>query len=185
MYELQSPKAPRARHVTTTFQRFQRGMTLGSITFFVVALLAIAAMLITYATIASSLPSPRELDLRAGAFQSVRIYDREGNLLNEAFNTDAGKRISVGINQISPYLKQATIATEDANFYEHSGIDFFALARALYYAVRERGMVSGASTIPQQLVKMLFLTPEQSITRKVKEAFDPTGILGRGNLFEL
>ncbi|MCB0111608.1 MAG: PBP1A family penicillin-binding protein, partial [Caldilineaceae bacterium] len=170
MYELQSPKAARPRRPATGFQRFQRGMTIGSITFFVVALLTIATMLITYATIASSLPSPRELDLRAGAFQSIRIYDREGNLLNEAFNTDAGKRISVGINQFSPYLKQATIATEDANFYEHSGIDFFALARALYYAVRERNVVSGASTIPQQLVKMLFLTPEQSITRKVKEA---------------
>jgi len=170
MYELQSPQAPRARRTATRFQRFQRGLTMGSITFFVAALLAIATMLITYATIAGSLPRPRELDLRAGAFQSIRIYDREENLLNEAFNTDAGKRLSVGINQFSPYLKQATIATEDANFYKHSGIDFFALARALYYAVRERNVVSGASTIPQQLVKMLFLTPEQSITRKVKEA---------------
>ncbi len=170
MYELQRPQAAQPARTTTTFQRFQRGLAIGSLTFLVVALLGIAAMLVGYATIASSLPSPRELDARAGAFQSIRIYDREGNLLNEAFNLDAGKRLSVGIDQISPYLRLATIATEDANFYEHQGIDFFALGRALYYAVRERNVVSGASTIPQQLVKMLFLSSEQSITRKVKEA---------------
>lgn len=170
MYELQRPQRAQPQQAASTFKRFQRGLTIGSLTFLVVALLGIAAMLITYATIASSLPNPSELELKAGAFQSIRIYDREGNLLNEAFNTDAGKRISVGIDQISPYLKQATIATEDANFYKHSGIDFFALVRAFYYAVRERNVVSGASTIPQQLVKMLFLSSEQSITRKVKEA---------------
>jgi 1A family penicillin-binding protein len=170
MYELQKPRTVRPQQATNAFQRFQRGLTFGSLAFLVAALLGIAAMLIGYVTIASSLDSPRDLSNRAGAFQSVRIYDRAGNLLNEAFNTDAGKRISVGINQISPYLRQATIATEDANFYQHSGIDFFALARALYYAVTERGLVSGASTIPQQLVKMLYLTPEQSISRKVKEA---------------
>ncbi|MEZ4673510.1 MAG: biosynthetic peptidoglycan transglycosylase [Caldilineaceae bacterium] len=172
MYELQTPKAREPRRVTaaTAFQRFQRGMTIGSITFLVVALLGIAAMLVAYAMIASALPGPRELSGRASTFQSTYIYDRAGNLLNEAFNSDAGKRLSVEIDQIAPYLRQATIATEDANFYEHSGIDFFALARALYYAVRERNIVSGASTIPQQLVKMLFLSSEQSITRKVKEA---------------
>jgi len=170
MYELQRPQPAQPQRATTTFQRFQRGIAIGSLTFLVVALLGMASMLIGYAVIAGSLPDPDELDLKAGAFQSIRIYDREGNLLNEAFNTDAGKRISVGIDQISPYLKQATIATEDANFYKHSGIDFFALGRAFYYAVRERNVVSGASTIPQQLVKMLFLSSEQSVTRKVKEA---------------
>ncbi len=170
MYELQTPRPPRQRQTNTAFQRFQRGMTIGTVTFLVLLLLAIATMLVSYATIASTLPSPHELQARASTFQSTLIYDRHDRLLNEAFNVDAGKRSSVPLAQISEYLQEATIATEDANFYDHSGIDFFALARALYYAVQEGDIVSGASTIPQQLVKMLLLSPEQTITRKVKEA---------------
>ncbi len=145
-------------------------MTIGSLTFLIAALLVVAGLLIAYATVASALPSPDELEGRASTFQSMRILDREGNLLNEAFDLNEGKRTYVGLNQISPYLRQATIATEDANFYQHSGIDYYALLRALYYAVQEGDIVSGASTIPQQLVKMLFLTPESTLTRKVKEA---------------
>lgn len=174
MYELQTPRAPRPRSrqqsAVSGFQRFQRGLRIGSFAFLFVALIGIASMLAGYAVIADSLPRPEELSERASTFQSTRIYDREGNLLNEAFSVDAGRRTSVPLDQIAPYLRQATIATEDANFYRHQGIDFFALARALYYAVQEREIVSGASTIPQQLVKMLFLSSEQTITRKVKEA---------------
>jgi len=145
-------------------------MTMGSLAFLIAALLAIAGLLIAYATVASALPPPEELEGRTSTFQSIRIFDREGNLLNEAFDVNAGKRTYVKLNTISPYLRQATIATEDANFYQHSGIDYFALVRAVYYAVREGDVVSGASTIPQQLVKMLFLSSERSITRKIKEA---------------
>lgn len=170
MYELKTAPPPRTRP-----QRgdFNRGMTIGSITFLIVALLTLAGLLLAYATVAGALPSPDELKNRTSTFQSMRILDREGNLLNEAFdvsNINAGRRTYVELNRISPYLRQATIATEDANFYEHSGIDYFALVRAVYYAVREGDVVSGASTIPQQLVKMLFLSPERSITRKIKEA---------------
>ncbi len=67
-------------------------------------------------------------------------------------------------------MQKATIATEDVNFYNHPGIDPIALLRALYYAVREGDVVSGGSTIPQQLVKLVFLSPERSLTRKIKEA---------------
>jgi len=171
MYELSTPPPPR-RPAQAQPKRgdFNRGMTIGSLTFLIAALLAVAGLLIAYATVASALPSPDELEGRASTFQSMRILDREGNLLNEAFDLNEGKRTYVELNAISPYLRQATIATEDANFYEHSGIDFYALARALYYAVREGDVVSGASTIPQQLVKMLFLTSERSMTRKIKEA---------------
>lgn len=143
---------------------------MGSITFLILALLTLAGLLLAYAMVASALPSPEELEGRTSTFQSIRILDREGNLLNEAFDINEGKRTYADIHSISLYLRQATIATEDANFYQHSGIDYFALMRAVYYAVREGDAVSGASTIPQQLVKMLFLSPERSITRKIKEA---------------
>lgn len=175
MYELKTTPPQRNPSQRTRPQRndFSRGMTIGSLTFLIAALLAVAGLLLAYATVASALPGAEELTTRSSSFQSMRILDREGNLLNEAFdNTDinAGKRTYVDLNRISLYLRQATIATEDANFYEHSGIDYFALLRAVYYAVREGDVVSGASTIPQQLVKMLFLSPERSITRKIKEA---------------
>lgn len=181
MYELQTPRPQRTRQrptERTPFQRFQRGMSIGIVVFLVTALLAIAAMLVGYAMIAGTLPGPRELATHASSFQSTRIYAGDCDsgdpnqcvLLNEAFNVNAGRRLSVSLNEIAPYLIDATIATEDANFYRHSGIDFFALARAVYYAVQEGDVVSGASTIPQQLVKMLLLTPEQTFTRKVKEA---------------
>ena len=171
MYELQTPRPVQPQPATSGFALFQRGATIGGLTFLVVALLTFATMLIAYAMIASALPNrPEDLLKNQSTFQSTRIYDREGNLLNEAFDTNEGKRVSVSLNQISPYLRTATISTEDANFYEHSGIDFVALVRALYYAVQEGDIVSGASTIPQQLVKMLLLSPEQTITRKVKEA---------------
>lgn len=137
------------------------------------AALGLSTALIAYAVIARTLPPPEELRTRATSFQSTRIYDREGGLLYETIKPDdpaAGRRTEVPLARISPYLIAATIATEDANFYRHAGVDPVALTRALYYAVLERDIVSGASTIPQQLVKRILLSPEQTMTRKVREA---------------
>ena len=171
MYELKSAPAPRPR---PTRSEFNRGMTIGSVTFLILALLSIAGLLLAYAMIASTLPPATALESSDFApSQSMRILDRQGNLLTEAFDQtsiEAGRRTYTPINRISPYLRQATIATEDANFYQHSGIDYYALARAVYYAVQEGDIVSGASTIPQQVVKMRFLSAERSVMRKIKEA---------------
>jgi 1A family penicillin-binding protein len=134
-----------------------------------IALVASSALL-GYAVFAQDLPAPGELRNRASDFQTTRIYDREGNLLNETFDPNAGRRTVTGLDKISRFLIDATIATEDANFYTHPGVDPVALLRALYYALQEGDIVSGASTIPQQLVKMVFLSPERTATRKVKEA---------------
>ena len=147
-----------------------RGLLTGMATFAILALFGVGLLLIGYATIASRLPSPGDLTSRASSFQSTRIYDRNGILLNETFDPNAGRRTAVSLDRMSPHLIQATIATEDANFYRHQGVDPVALGRAVYYAVREGDVVSGASTIPQQLVKMVFLSPEQTLTRKIKEA---------------
>ena len=134
------------------------------------ALLGTGTLLIGYAAMARDLPSPSELRQRASTFQTTRIYDREGNLLNEAFDPTMGRRIEVPLATISPYVVQATIATEDANFYEHPGVDPVALLRAVYYAFQEGDIVSGGSTITQQLVKRVLLTSERTATRKIKEA---------------
>jgi len=126
--------------------------------------------LIAYAVIANDLPRANDLTARASTFQSTRIYDREGNLLNETFDPDAGRRTKLRREQIAPYLIQATVTTEDANFYTHRGVDPIALLRAIYYAIQEGDLVSGGSTISQQLVKMTYLSPERTLSRKINEA---------------
>ncbi len=150
--------------------RFTPGFLSGMLTFVIVLLFLAGGSLTAYAAVAARLPAPGELLNRASAFQSTRILDREGNLLYETFDPNAGRRVAVPLEQISPYLIQATISTEDANFYQHAGVDPLALTRALYYAVLEGDIVSGGSTIPQQLVKLVFLSPERTVTRKIKEA---------------
>jgi penicillin-binding protein 1C len=164
--------APRRANSSRRGGGFWRGLGTGLLTFVVLMAFGLGIALIGYAVIAGgdALPPISEFRNNLSSFQTTRFYDREGNLLNATFDLNEGLRTQVPLEEISPWLRQATIATEDANFYRHEGVDPVALARALYYAVIERDIVSGASTIPQQLVKMLLLTPEVTLTRKVKEA---------------
>lgn len=136
-----------------------------------VLVLLFGLVLVGYASIARDLPQPDELQARVSQFASTLIYDRDGNILNEVGDPNYGRRTVVSIDQISPYLRDATIATEDPNFYQHAGVDPVGLARAVYYAIRERDLSGpGGSTITQQLVKLTFLSSERTISRKVKEA---------------
>ncbi len=73
------------------------------------------------------------------------------------------------LKDISPYIPQAVIATEDRRFYSHFGVDLWGLARAALTNLRAGRVVQGGSTITQQLAKNLFLTPERSLKRKVQE----------------
>jgi len=73
------------------------------------------------------------------------------------------------LKQMSPYLPQAVIATEDRRFYSHFGIDPVGLLRAAVADFRARHVVQGGSTITQQLAKVLFLSPERSLARKARE----------------
>ncbi len=136
------------------------------------AVLFVGLTLIGYAMVARILPSPDELQARASQFASTLIYDRDGNLLTEVGDPNYGRRTVVALSEISPYLVDATLATEDPNFYSHPGVDPVGIARALYYAVKERDLSSGpgGSTITQQLVKLTYLSPERTLSRKAKEA---------------
>lgn len=122
-----------------------------------------------YASYAQDLPDYTQLERRR-VFQTARILDRNGVLLSEFYDPEGGKRTVVPISRIPQALRDATIAAEDANFYEHPGFDIFAIMRALYQNVRGREIVSGASTITQQLIKNTLLTSEQTGDRKIKEA---------------
>jgi membrane peptidoglycan carboxypeptidase len=107
-------------------------------------------------------------------FQTTRILDRDGNLLYELFDQDEGKRTIVRLGDMSPLLIQAVLAVEDASFYDNPGVDPRGVARAIVQNVRAGEVVSGASTITQQLIKNVLLDPaernDESFNRKVKEA---------------
>jgi len=78
-------------------------------------------------------------------------------------------RTPVSLEQVPENLVKALIATEDTRFYDHPGIDVRGVARAMYRNLRARKVLEGGSTLTQQLAKVLFLTPEKSYTRKLKE----------------
>jgi len=79
-------------------------------------------------------------------------------------------RRPVTLSAISPFLQNAVIASEDARFYSHIGIDVLAIGRALFTNLRERRFAQGGSTITQQLAKNFFLSPKKTLWRKVYEA---------------
>ena len=76
---------------------------------------------------------------------------------------------AVELDEMSPWLPKAVLATEDRRFYQHAGIDLIGLARAAWANIRARRIVQGGSTITQQLAKNVFLTSERSYKRKVQE----------------
>ena len=122
-----------------------------------------------YAYYALTLPPAEELGART-LFLSTKIYDRHGQLLYEVFDANAGRRTYVPIVEIPEDLIHATISTEDKTFYSNPGFDPLAIARAVWLNVTEGEIVTGASTITQQLVKNILLSPEQTFTRKLQEA---------------
>lgn len=106
---------------------------------------------------------------------TTRIYDRNGILLYEILPTatEAGKRAPVPLAQIPLALQQATLATEDAAFYEHPGVDWRGILRAVRRNWEEGQLAAGGSTITQQVARLL-LDPEErqerSLRRKLREA---------------
>src|SRR6185369_1007975 len=98
----------------------------------------------------------------------TRIYDRNGVPFAEY---SIQRRIVVPMKEMSPYLVQAVIATEDADFYKHGGINPKAILRAGLKDLIAGKKIEGASTLTQQLAKQVFLTPEKSFRRKVNEMF--------------
>lgn len=118
-----------------------------------------------YYSIARTLPAIGDLRERASQFETTRILDRNGQPLYEILDPTAGRRTYIPLEDISPNLVAATIATEDKDFYNHPGFDIWSIARALWQNYRSGGTVSGASTITQQLARALVLSPEERVER--------------------
>lgn len=113
-----------------------------------------------------SLPSPQNIG-KINYPLSTHIFDRNGRLLYEIYREQ--NRTPIRIKDLPSYVKQATIAIEDKDFYRHNGV---AIVGGILRALKEtatKGDLQGGSTITQQLVKSALLTPERTIERKIKE----------------
>jgi penicillin-binding protein 1A len=98
---------------------------------------------------------------------SVKIQAVDGSTI---YNGGAGPTRRVSYQEIPKELRQAIVATEDRRFFEHNGVDFLGIGRALVRDVQSGGLKEGGSTITQQLARNLFLTQERTLWRKLKEA---------------
>ncbi|MBS3751337.1 MAG: transglycosylase domain-containing protein, partial [Anaerolineales bacterium] len=153
---------------------FLRMAVISAFVFVILAIVLGSFGMYHYNRVASSLPDVDNLREQAAQFETTRILDREGGELYEILDPNAGRRTYVPLEEISPYLVAATIATEDSHFYSHPGYDIFAIARAFWSNLVSDEIVSGASTITQQLTRILLFSPEertrQTYTRKLREA---------------
>ncbi len=125
-----------------------------------------AAAIWVLAVLPRSLPSVSQLE-NFEPSEGTKVYDENDELITE-FHVE--RRIFVPLTQIPKDLREAVIATEDTRFYSHFGVDPMGVARAVYQNFRRGRIVEGGSTITQQLAKVLFLTPDKSLERKLKEA---------------
>ena len=97
----------------------------------------------------------------------TEVYD-DGNKLISEFYIE--RRVLLPLNNIPPVMKLATLAVEDDQFYKHKGFNFKRIAGALWSNIKAGGVVEGGSTITQQITKTMFLTPERTLFRKIREA---------------
>lgn len=129
--------------------------------------LGAGALVVAYILAIPALTEFDESRITTGKF-AVKFLDHNGTEIGQRgiLHNDA-----VPLEEIPDYLIKATLATEDRRFFEHFGLDIIGTARALLENARANEVVQGGSTLTQQLAKNLFLSPERSFKRKLKEAF--------------
>jgi len=120
---------------------------------------------VLFAWYSKDLPRPDKVVRREGF--ATKIFDRNSELLYDVFADQ--RRTPVTLDQIPQDLREATIAIEDKNFYKHEGFDPLGVVRAMFNTVFRFRRLAGGSTLTQQLVKNVLLTPERAVSRKIKE----------------
>ena len=115
-----------------------------------------------------SLPSIQGLDSAAFAGDTV-IYDSTGKMMLADVGNHGDHRLAVKLADVKDVMVQATVAIEDKGFYSNPGFDLAGIVRAAFDNLRAGHVVGGGSTITQQLAKQQFLTPDKTISRKIKE----------------
>ncbi|RPJ73292.1 MAG: hypothetical protein EHM20_12475, partial [Alphaproteobacteria bacterium] len=114
------------------------------------------------------LPKPEKFT-ETPFIQSTKIYDRTGKvLLYDIYGEE--KREVVPFDKISDNLKHAVLASEDARFYQHGGVDILRIFKAILIDIKSQSKSQGGSTITQQLIRSVYLTGQKSISRKIREA---------------
>ena len=147
--------------------------------------LALAGLIAYYE---QDLPSTTDLE-NYHPKTATRLFDAKGELLAEYAEE---RRVYVPISNIPDLVKNAFIASEDQNFYRHSGVDIWSIARAMIQNAKTKisgsGGISGGSTITQQVVKNILLTNEKSLERKIKEAIlavRVTSVMSKDKILEV
>ena len=151
---------------------FQKNKQKGIFLFFlktlsILLVLFVVGVVFTFFYYTKDFPRPEKFTEKRQT-ESTKIYDRTGNvILYEIYGEE--KRTIVPLESIPDYMKKAVIATEDNNFYSHSGIDTKAIFRAILADFKIRSAAQGASTISQQLIRSTFLSTEKTAERKTRE----------------
>ncbi|MBD2458370.1 penicillin-binding protein [Nostoc sp. FACHB-87] len=172
----------------TQFELFKEiGQVTGSIILSTIMLSSsiLAGGLVGLAISFRNLPDVRKIK-NFSPSETTYIYDIKGKLLTR-IHGEANRQV-VPLNQISPNLKRAVLASEDSHFYEHHGIDPVGIGRAALANLTAGGVREGGSTITMQLVKNLFLSQKRAVTRKIAEAvlaIRLEQVLSKGEILEL
>ncbi|MEF3305896.1 transglycosylase domain-containing protein [Paenibacillus sp. GYB003] len=132
-----------------------------------VLIAAVAAALLAFAALALWVRSLDIAKLADPLLAPTQLLDKNGSVASEV---SSSKIVPVPLERIPLHLRQAIVAVEDRRFYDHPGVDTIGILRALVRNVKDGGVSQGGSTITQQLAKNMFLSNEQTLSRKLNEA---------------
>jgi penicillin-binding protein 1A len=164
--EAAPPEAPEPNAKSTTRERVLRiakWSGLGLLAALVAGALTVVLVVRHYE---SGLPSVADLQRGYDPPQVTRILARDGSLLASVF---VERRTVIPFSEVPEHVKLAFLAAEDATFYEHKGLNYLGMLRAMVVNLRSQKTRQGASTITQQVIKNVVLGPERSYERKIKE----------------
>ena len=154
----------------------------------VMGVLAVVGAIVIWRVIVhyeAGLPAIADLKSNYHPPQVTRVLARDGTLLAEIFTE---RRTVVSIQSLPAHVKLAVLAAEDAGFYEHEGLNYWGIARAMIVNLKSGRFRQGGSTITQQVVKNLLLDPERTFRRKIREALLARRLeqeLGKDEILEL
>ena len=166
----------------TVLKRIGKYAGIGALALAVLGALSVALVVRHYE---AKLPSVEQLKSGYQPAQVTRVFARDGTLLGSVFTE---RRTVVPFADVPGHVKLSFLAAEDATFYEHEGLNYFGMLRALFANLRAGGTRQGASTITQQVVKNLLLSPERTYERKIKETILARRLeqeLGKDDIFFL
>ncbi len=156
----------RASHRTRCLRILKRVFAVALVVGSLGIVVSIAVVVLTVRHYEAQLPSIAQLRAGYRPSEVTRILARDGTVLASVF---IERRTVIPLSTLPARVKLAFLAAEDANFYEHEGLNYLGMLRALYVNLRAGRMVQGGSTITQQVVKNVLLVPERTLSRKIQE----------------